>query len=165
VDKFTLWFKPTGYRPADVAEKYPVYKIEDVYHFEKYDTKTSPLFNAWCWVQLTMILLFISYLFGNIAYINSMDNNYIYWYGAFIFLTVYAISELMDRTRYAISWEVLRSGLGFYFLYQQQDWFGVSQWLSIIKYLLGVYFIISILVSGWFSAKHRKEDLISLALK
>lgn len=33
-DKLALWFKPTGYRPADVAAKYPVYKIEDVYHFK-----------------------------------------------------------------------------------------------------------------------------------
>ena len=79
-----------------MAEKYPVYKIEDVYHFEKYDTKTSPLFNAWAWVQLTMILLFISYLFGSIAYINSLDSSYIYWYGAFVFLSVYALTEL-DR--------------------------------------------------------------------
>ncbi len=45
-DKFTLWFKHTGYRPADVTTKYPVYKIEDVYHFNKYDTKTSPPFSA-----------------------------------------------------------------------------------------------------------------------
>ncbi|NDB53639.1 MAG: sterol desaturase family protein, partial [Chitinophagaceae bacterium] len=33
-DKLTLWFKKTGYRPADVQEKYPVQKIENVYQFE-----------------------------------------------------------------------------------------------------------------------------------
>ena len=33
-DKFRIWFMPTGWRPADVAEKYPVFKINDVYHFE-----------------------------------------------------------------------------------------------------------------------------------
>ena len=84
-DKFTLWFKPTGYRPADVAEKYPVYKIDDVYHFEKYDTQTSTALNAWSWIQLLMILFFISYMFGNIALINSLDTNYIFWYGGFLF--------------------------------------------------------------------------------
>jgi sterol desaturase/sphingolipid hydroxylase (fatty acid hydroxylase superfamily) len=35
-DKLRIWFMPLGWRPADVAAKYPVYKIEDVYHFEKY---------------------------------------------------------------------------------------------------------------------------------
>ena len=163
-EKFTLWFKPTGYRPADVAAKYPVHKIEDVYHFEKYDTRTSPLFNAWAWLQLLMILLFISYLFGNIAYINNIDASSIYWYGAFVFLSVYALTELMDRNPWAIGWEILRSGLGLYFLWQQGDWFGASVYLSSIKYILGSYFILSILVTGWLVIKHRKEDATQLAI-
>lgn len=158
-DKFTLWFKPTGYRPADVAAKYPVYKIEDVYHFEKYDTKTSPAFNAWAWVQLSMLLLFISYLFGNIAYINSIDKTYIYWYGAFVFISVYAMTELMDRNQYAIIWEVLRSGLALYFLYVQDDWFGASKWLTSVKFILAAYFVLSMVVSTWFALKHKKEDM------
>ena len=28
--------KPTGWRPENFEEKYPVTKISDVYHFEKY---------------------------------------------------------------------------------------------------------------------------------
>jgi len=177
-EKFTLWFKPTGYRPADVAAKYPVYKIENVYHFEKYDTRTSPALNTWAWVQLLIILLTVSYLFGQIAYINSIDNSYIYWYGAFVFLSVYALTELMDRSRYAIIWEVLRSGLGLYFIWEQGDWFGLqvfltessgtlggaSQLLASVQYVLGGYFILSILVTGWFVVKHRKED-VSLATR
>src|SRR5258705_1708180 len=133
-DKFTLWFKHTGYRPADVAEKYPVYKIEDVYQFEKYDTRTSTALNIWSWVQLMMILFFISYFFGNIALINSLDGSYIFWYGGFIFLSVYALTDLMDRYRYAIIWEGIRSGLGIYFLYQQSDWFGANGYVSSINY-------------------------------
>jgi len=42
-DKLRIWFMPTGWRPADVAEAYPVYKIEDVYDFEKFETKYSGL--------------------------------------------------------------------------------------------------------------------------
>ena len=158
-DKFTLWFKPTGYRPADVAEKYPVYKIQDVYHFEKYDTKTSPALNAWAWVQLVLILLCISYLFGQIAHINSLDGAYIYWYGAFVFLSVYAITDLMDRHRYAIIPEILRSGLGLYILYWQGDWFGLSQWLDSVNYILASYFVLSIIITGWFVIQHKQEDL------
>ncbi len=162
-DKFLLWFKPTGYRPADVAAKYPVYKIEDVYHFDKYDTRTSPAFNTWCWVQLLMLLLFTSYLFGNIALLNSLDKSYIIWYGAFLFLSVYALTDLMDRSQYAIIPEVLRSGLGLYFLYTQNDWFGASQWLSSVHYIFGAYFILSIFVAGWFVLKHKREDSMAIA--
>jgi alkylglycerol monooxygenase len=157
-DKFTLWFKHTGYRPADVAAKYPVYKIEDVYHFDKYDTKTSPALNAWSWIQLVMILFFTSYLFGNIALINDLEKSYIFWYGGFIFLSVYALTDLMDRNSSAIAWEILRSGLGLSFLYQQNDWFGAASYIASAKYWLAAYFVISLMIDGWFVIKHRKED-------
>ena len=157
-EKFTLWFRHTGYRPADVEEKYPVYKIEDPYHFEKYDTKTSTALNIWSWVQLMMILFFISYFFGNIALIKSLDVSYLFWYGGFIFLSVYALTELMDRNRYAVLWEAIRSGLGLAFLYQQHDWFGANTYLSSVNYFLGAYFVLSLATTGFFVLKHKKED-------
>jgi len=159
-DKFTLWFKPTGYRPADVIEKYPVYKIDDPYHFEKYDTKASTALNVWSWVQLMMILFFISYFFGSIALINSLDGSYIFWYGGFLFLSVYALTELMDRNPWSLIWEAARCGLGLAFLVQQNDWFGSSAYFSPVMYALGAYFILSFLVTGWFVLKHRKEDAL-----
>lgn len=157
-DKFTLWFRHTGYRPADVVTKYPVYKIEDVYHFDKYDTKTSASLNIWSWIQLLLVLFFVSYMFGNIALINNLDKTYILWYGVFIFLSVYALTDLMDRNTSAIVWECIRGSLGLAFLFQQNDWFGASAYLHAVKYILGAYFIISIFVTSWFVIKHRKED-------
>ena len=157
-EKFTLWFKHTGYRPADVAAKYPVYKIEDVYHFEKYSTKTSTTLNAWSWIQLVMILLFVSYLFGNIALINQLDKSYIFWYGGFIFLSVYSLTDLMDRNRSAIIWEIIRSGFGIAILIQQDDWFGASNYSPVIKYVLGAYFILSVIATGWFAYSINKEN-------
>jgi sterol desaturase/sphingolipid hydroxylase (fatty acid hydroxylase superfamily) len=56
-DKLRIWFMPTGWRPVDVAEKYPVFKIEDPYHFEKYETKAGLLFTIWVWIQLGLLLL------------------------------------------------------------------------------------------------------------
>jgi alkylglycerol monooxygenase len=158
-DKITLWFKPTGYRPADVAQKYPVYKIENVYDFEKYSTKTSIAFNTWVWIQLLILLIFTSYLFGSIGAIKQLDNSYIFWYGGFLFVSVYALTELMDRNPYAIVWEIIRGGLGSWFLWQQDDWFGASVHLSSIKYILGAYFVLSVIISAWFAFKHRREDM------
>jgi sterol desaturase/sphingolipid hydroxylase (fatty acid hydroxylase superfamily) len=161
-EKFTLWFRRTGYRPKDVEEKYPVYKIGDVFHFDKYETRSSTALNTWSWVQLMMILLFVAYLFGNIALVNSLNGTYIFWYGGFIFLSVYALTELMDRNPYALFWEGLRSGLGLGFLINQQDWFGGSTYLSTLGYILGTYFILSILVTAYFVMRHWKEDRMEL---
>ena len=133
-DKFRIWMMPTGWRPADVAEKYPVHKINDVYNMQKYDTKASTSLHVWSWVQIIMALLFISYLFGNIASINALNAYYIYIYGFFIFLSVYAYTDLMDRNKYAIVWEIIKNSLGIAIILQTGDWFGAAALSPLLKY-------------------------------
>lgn len=157
-DKLLLWFKPTGYRPADVAERYPVYKIADVYHFEKYNPRTSAGLQVWSWIQLVSVLLLVSYLFGNIAFINRQDGSFIYIYGAFVFLSVYAFAELMDRSKWALLWEGLRAASGIWIIMNQGDWFGISRYGTAAPYLIGSYFILAFFISGWFVYLHYKED-------
>ena len=140
-DKFRVWWMPTGWRPADVAADYPVYKIENVYDFEKYDTAYSKPFLAWTWFQMILLLLFVSYLFGNIASIGSPG---IYMYGAFI-------------------WEILKATAGISIIYYTGDWFGISTIHSLIKYFLSVYFIIAVAVSCWFCYYDEGSQKISLA--
>jgi sterol desaturase/sphingolipid hydroxylase (fatty acid hydroxylase superfamily) len=154
-DKLRIWFMPTGWRPADVVDKYPVFKIDDVYHFEKYHPKHHHWLPAWCWVQLVMTLLLISYFFGNIAGIGSPD---MFVYGGFIFLTVYANTELMDRNANAIYWEGLKNLFGIVWIIQTGDWFGISEYIVWAKTFALVYFGISTLVVGWFCLQIRKED-------
>ena len=163
-DKIRIWIMPTGWRPQDVIEKYPVYKIEDVYKFDKYDTKASSGLHAWCWVQTLMLLVFISYLFGNIGPINQLNLSYIYVYGGFIFISVYALAELMDRHQFAIVWEVLRSALGILLIYKQDDWFGASTVVPGIQYILSAYFLISLLATAYFALRHHREDNRQLTL-
>ncbi|MFM8911712.1 MAG: sterol desaturase family protein [Flammeovirgaceae bacterium] len=141
LDKLRIWFLPLGWRPADVVTQYPVYKISDVYHFEKYDPQTSRVLTAWSWFQLVALLLFISYLFSNIATIGSPM---IYVYGLFIFLSVYAITDLLDNNPYAYLWEIIRSGMGLGILLKTNDWFGLHQVAPASIWVLVVFFMISI---------------------
>lgn len=157
-DKFRIWFMPTGWRPADVAEKFPVYKINDVYNMQKFDSKASLSLHVWSWVQMLMVLLFISYLFGNIASINSLNASYIYLYGLFVFLTVYAYTELMDRNKYAIVWEIIKNSFAAAIILQTGDWFGSDAFSIVIKYVVAAYCILSTMVTLWFVMKHAKED-------
>lgn len=157
-DKLLLWFKPTGYRPADVIQRYPVSKIEDVYNFEKYEPASSPALRIWAWVQLFIILLFTSYLFGQIAAIKSLDPGYIFWYGGFLFISVYSLTDLMDRNSTAIIAEGIRLLLGGAFLVSQHDWFGISSFWQPARYFIGAYLLISFIVTAWFVWKHHQED-------
>jgi alkylglycerol monooxygenase len=157
-DKFRIWFMPLGWRPADVAEKYPVYKIEDVYHFEKYNPNLSKSLSAWSFLQLFFLLLFISYLFGNIAQIALVD---IFIYGAFVFLTVYAITELMDKNPNAWIYELLKNGLGAFILLNSGDWFGISQVIPGAQFAVAGYLMISTLIVFWFVKNEISESLRS----
>ncbi|MEY3113926.1 MAG: hypothetical protein RL423_105, partial [Bacteroidota bacterium] len=105
-DKLRVWLMPLGWRPADVVEKYPVYKIEDVYHFEKYDTPAPKGMIIYLWIQLFCLLLIVSYLFGNVASIGLTNMMY---YGLFIFAQVYALTEFMDRNPRALIYEVVKN--------------------------------------------------------
>jgi alkylglycerol monooxygenase len=157
-DKFTLWFKPTGYRPADVVERFPVYKIENVFQFDRYAPMASKALQVWSWIQMFVVLLLISYLFGNIAAIHKMNESYIYIYGAFIFLSVYAYTDLMDRSVFAIFWETIKNTSGIILIYQQGDWFGASEFIPGIDVALLAYFVAATLITGRFVYIHYKED-------
>jgi alkylglycerol monooxygenase len=146
LDKIRIWFMPTGWRPADVSTKYPVYKIEDVYHFEKYKSQETKLLLVWSWVQLVILLLLVSYLFGNIV---SIGMPAIFLYGAFIFLFVYAFTELMDGSKYTIFWDVLKNGVGIAIVFIYGDWFGANKISPIISYLLLEYFAVSTFIAIW----------------
>jgi hypothetical protein len=64
----------------------------------------------------------------------------------------------LDRNPYALLWETLRCSLGLWILFKQNDWFGASGYFEPVIYILASYFIISLLVTGWFVVKHKKED-------
>ena len=160
-DKFRIWFMPTGWRPADVEERFPVYKIEDVYDFEKYDTAYSKPFLVWTWMQLIVLLLMVSWLFGNIATIGSPA---MFVYGAFIFLFVYAITELMDGSRAAFIWGLLCAAIGATILLYTGDWFGLGAVSPLAKYFILIYFIISAAGTLWFTFGKRSSDKEKLVL-
>ena len=163
-DKFRIWMMPTGWRPDDVAKLYPTYKIENVYSFEKYDPKASRSLHLWAWIQLVMILLTVSYLFGNIAYINQLNQGYIYLYGFYVFLTIYAFTDLLDRNKSAIIFESIRVILGIAIIAYTGDWFGTDKWSELIKYSLIAYFMLSLSTTSWFCIQHAKEDKWQVSL-
>ena len=154
-DKWRIWLMPTGWRPADVVEKHPVYKIDDVYHFEKYDPPVSTPLQIWSGMQLVVLLIFVSYLFANIASIGSPG---IFIYGLFIFLHVYAFTDLADKNSSAIVWEASKNILGIIILCRQGSWFGGGNGMAGINGLLAAYFVTATFVTAWFVFRRQKVE-------
>ena len=146
-DKFRIWFMPTGWRPADVIERYPVYKIDDPYHFQKYAPEASVALRTWTWIQFLFTFALINYFFINIAKIGTPN---IFVYGGFLFLCVFAYTELMDKNPYAWAWEALKNAIGLFLIYQN-GWFGMSETLPWGTVALASYFVLSSVVVALFA--------------
>ena len=161
-DKFTIWFKPTGWRPENFEVKYPVNKISDVYNFQKYGAENSTKMTVWAVVQSLITLAFAAYLFSNIGSIGVPN---LFVYGFFIFLTIYSYTELMDKNRYAIYWETLRLFLGLGILFYFGDWFGLNSLFQASNYIITTYLLLSFAVSLYFVTTEFKEKqtLVSIS--
>ena len=145
--KVKIWFMPTGWRPTDVEVQYPVGKIEDVYHFAKYDTNETKGLVIWSYIQLVALLFFVSYLFGNIA---TIGNPNMFLYGAFVFAFVYAHTELMDRSSEALIAEIVKAAIAVAVLYYQKDWFGANALFANASIFVTLYLIVSLAVTFYF---------------
>ena len=153
-DKFTIWFRPTGWRPDDVKQKYEVEKIEDVYGYEKFNPPAEPRLIIWSWIQFAFILLNTMFFFGRIAAIGIPN---IFFYGLYAFISIYAYTELMDRNRNAIYWESIRFSFVLCYLAQTKSWFGLDVLLPFGNELIFIISIISWLGSLFFSLKTPKN--------
>lgn len=149
-DKLRVWLMPLGWRPADVIEKYPVTKIEDVYHFEKYDTPAPKGMLVYLWIQLFCLLLLVSYLFGNVANIGLTNMMY---YGLFVFAQVYALTEFMDRNPRALIYEIVKNMICVGGILYYGGWFGLQNYFSASSYILMGYFFISTATVAAYSSQ------------
>ncbi len=156
-DKLRIWFMPTGWRPEDVKDRYPVTSIQDPYHFDKYDTRASKLFISWSWMQLAFNYFLLVYFFANLAGIGTPD---VFYYGAFIFLSVFAYTELMDLKAYAMYLEMAKSAAGLYLVYQSGgEWFGAGTYFGAwYVYIVVAYLILSTVAATYFAQVEFKEQ-------
>lgn len=147
-DKLRIWFMPTGWRPADVKERYPITIIEDVYGFERYTTPTSKLFNGYIIFQLlvtTFLLLFMFYNYSNSSFLELLG------FGILVFLGIYGYTSLMDRSRYAVWIELFRSVLGILVLVFYGNWFGLDRYLEFGSVFIVIYFLCTAFGAIYFS--------------
>ncbi|MBS9463215.1 sterol desaturase family protein [Flagellimonas sp. 389] len=147
-DKLRIWFMPTGWRPADVKSKYPIKVIEDVYNFEKYRPEVSNALKGYSIFQLVANISLMLFMFFNYSEIGF---NGLLLFGAYIFIGIYGYTTLMDKAPYAVWIELFRSVAGLLLIYATGDWFGLDAYWSIGSYLVGLYFLVTIVGALYFT--------------
>lgn len=158
IDKLRIWFMPTGWRPVDVAKKYPISKIENVYTFQRYNPKASMALKGYAIFQLlasTGLMLFMFYNYADIGFERLL------LFGAFVFVGIYGYTTLMDKTSYAIWIEIFRGFVGLVLIYLTKDWFGIDSYLSWGSMLVAWYFIITIIGGVYFTFFEKPSTLVA----
>ncbi len=147
-DKIRIWFMPTGWRPADVLEKYPITIVEDVYGFKRYQTPATNALKGYAIFQMLfslLLLLFMFYNYGEIGFLGLL------LFGAFIFIGIYGYTSIMDRSGFAVWIEVSRGLAGLFMIGYYGDWFGVNAYLSFGSLVVAFYFLITIAGGIYFT--------------
>ena len=159
-DKLRIWFMPTGWRPKDVSEKFPIEIIENPYKQVKFDTNPSKGLIYWSVFQLVATTLLMLLMFYNFSNIETAD---LLLYGLIVFLGIYGYTSLMDNSKIAIIAETLFCSLGIYVVITTNDWFGLSEFISFGSYLMLFYFVLSFLGTLYFTAKLFKRQNVIMS--
>ena len=162
LDRIRIWFMPTGWRPKDVQEKYPII-IEGVHTRSKYNSNASDYLKGWSWFQLifhNLLMYFLLTQFGKLDVIDIM------WYSIFLFVSVFSYTTLMDRHIFAIPAEIIKSIIGVWIIYQIGTWYNLEDFFSGGTILITMYLGISLSLTFYFIVfeKIRNEKDISITI-
>lgn len=147
LDKVRIWFMPTGWRPPDVVDRFPVYKIEDVYDFEKYRTISTPALTSWSWFHFAMTALLLLFMLYNFSEIGFPD---LFIYGGFVFASIYGYTSLMDHARGAGWLEVFRGLFGIGYIVYAGGWFGIDILIPNGSFIVGLYCAVTVIGGLYF---------------
>lgn len=147
LDKFRIWFMPTGWRPVDVAEKYPLFTISKMEELKKYDPVYSNWFRAFSLVHLTVVFLLLCFLFfrfGEISQTETLVN------GIFLLFAIFGFTSLLDKKQYGLLSMLTISISIIAFCITKGDWFGLNTFVPLGSAVVAAYFIVAALAAGWF---------------
>lgn len=154
-DKIRLWFMPTGWRPTDVNEKYPIDYTKDPFTQIKYAPKATTGLKLWAAFQL---LFHNALLYHLIQLLPTEPYSMLFYYGLFLLVSIFAYTTLMDRSPLAIPVEFIKLIFGIGLFYYMNSWYGLELIIPYGSGLMLVYIIISMMVTIWYSIGREVVD-------
>ena len=148
-EKLILWFMPTGYRPRDVVEKYPVDKIDDVHNFDKYSPPTNKLVTSWVLFQWLSTNVLVFFFLSNFSKFTTQQSLI---FGGIIFLSIFSYSAVMDGFKWAYKLEIIRNILCLFLFITPSQFEFYSVNLIYVFFFAVIYFSIgavSSIVLNW----------------
>jgi alkylglycerol monooxygenase len=144
-DKLRVWVARTGWRPADVAARYPREKT-DLAHFERYDPQVSRLTSLYGFFQLVAVLVLLDFMeSAQLAY----GAGFALW-ALLLGTTVTTALWLEGRPATSLfKWELLRlGGVGLLVFYAVQGGFSGNLAAALVYLGLNLLFLPPLSRSG-----------------
>ena len=149
-DKVRLWWMPTGWRPSDVAEKYPWIFTEDPKNQIKYETALSRPEKVWAWTQL---VIHFGLVFHLLIAFSQFEYTQVISYGIFLMASIMGYTVFMDKSRWAPYAEALKFGLGVTLLWGYPTWFGLDLVIPNASSAIMAYLLLSLALAFYFRRK------------
>ena len=156
-DKLKLWFMPTGWRPADVAERFPRPFVKNVYQQQKY-TPTYTLKH-----KIIAVFHFIGINFFITLFLTSFGDLHIssqVAFGILIITAIFGFTSIMDGYKWAFGFEITRALFGLFVMIHP---FQRRVWEVEYAFALGtaVYFFICLCATLWMYKSLPKRVLVT----
>lgn len=137
--KFVIWFKPTGWRPEDVALKYPMTPA-DLSKFKKFDIEISGWQQIYALLQHVIVLIAALTVMLKLA---AYDNTQIIAGVVFIVFSSVSLSLVLSDHRWYKAFELIKHG-GFLGLMQL---LAVPEWLSQVSLGMSVLSLLALVMA------------------
>jgi sterol desaturase/sphingolipid hydroxylase (fatty acid hydroxylase superfamily) len=144
-DKFTIWFRPTGWRPADMEVKFPLAKF-DSKTFKKFDNKIPTFTSYYSLIQHLFIIVGGFLYLQNINELNTVQQ---LLGGSLIILSCFSVGMILEGRKWAIILEYIRYTFLIIIAYQQampEFFITVSMVIAVIS-CITAYFVEPVLSS------------------
>ncbi len=104
-DKIRIWFMPTGWRPKDVAERFPIQTTENPFDQIKYKTENSRLLIAWSAMQMSVSLAMMFVMFSLSKAVGATITTLL---ALFLWANVFSYTSLMDGNKIAVGADIVK---------------------------------------------------------
>jgi alkylglycerol monooxygenase len=155
-DKIRLWFMPTGWRPKDVLDQFPV-QSRRLNAKDKYKPHYD---NLWKLVALLHFFALVVMLLFFLSTFSDLTSTFQIRFGVLILVTIFGFTSLMDYHNWAPLFEVFRGLATVVFLFLPEQQF-LLETTPVFFGFLGAYAIFTFVVGIWANRKepHRKLAL------
>ena len=147
-DKLLLWLKPPGWRPTELAARYP--KPDFAMPVERFEPPLSRAMTIYVLTQFALLLAMVTQFLAIAADASAPT---LLGYAAYLIAGLWLLGGLMESRRWALWLEGLRVTLTALLPLATGQWFGIGRLDGQTAIAIGVLFALSALALLWASRR------------